>query len=920
MIVKNVFKPKAHVVLVGAVLALLMAACFTAADVSPTPRPFPTPEPVIITHELELISDPRQAADFIVNPKPDPQGAYVAGTTVTIDVLAKEGWRVEQWVGPVYAAIGETAKINMDDNQTDDNQTVVVRFLRVPTTPKPARAAVSAPTPAPTSKPTGNATPVPAAIQSADGLVAYWPADGNTNDYAGDHHGTLRNGATFAPGKVRQAFSFDGLDDRIDVSNAANLDLAGDFTIDFWVNPDATQKRYANILRKEGVSQNNGFGIEMSATPNSNLYSVGWKDGFSLVESDTHQCWDANPFQLVPGMFQHVAVTKSGATRSVYINGVLVPAATCVGTNATIETNNATLQIGAWTVVPGREWTGVLDEIEIYNRALSADEIKASYEAGSAGVATPVLIAVPTPAPTPVPTTVPTPVPTPLPSKLSDAEITVLVADWGTGLFNPASSGFREARYQRYLHASLVSGAGGGTLLPGIAKSWRISPDGLTTTFTVRDDVIAHNGEKIDYNDVFWNLVDRHSETASEIRKFGRDRVIMTFDQPTLDWPFKMSENLRRFGAIIPEDYWKQLEKKAGPDRYETKPIGVGSMRHVSNTPEDLVLERFDDYFYQPKNGFPEDRRPPFKRMNMSQVPGASTRVALLDAGVADLIEADFSLIGDIRQAGGRVIYQPESIVTWVIYLGCWDRDLWCNDQRVRNALEYAVDKDALVNDLPDPRLATIKGWHHFTPNALGYVPGVTDPHRYDPDEARRLLNAARSGGGAGLPTIQILTLQYDESLFLPDLAEAISDQWAKIGVKSEVNVGDWESAVQRAKQGQIPGGVLIRTNEARWDTTSITRGNYTRNNYFTDRSSGDPTSERLAGLVETKILNATSLEAKIKGFREVVPELRKANHSWSPFYVNRPWGVGPRIKSWQPWPLSFFHDTTAMWTMELAR
>lgn len=82
-------------------------------------------------------------------------------------------------------------------------------------------------------------------------LVSWWAGDGNPNDLVDGNNGTLMNGATFAAGMVGQAFSFDGVKAVMDIPDAANLDLANDFTIEMWVNPGQTQKPYADILRKE---------------------------------------------------------------------------------------------------------------------------------------------------------------------------------------------------------------------------------------------------------------------------------------------------------------------------------------------------------------------------------------------------------------------------------------------------------------------------------------------------------------------------------------------------------------------------------------------------------------------------------------------------------------------------------------------
>ena len=82
---------------------IITSLAWAACTVAPTPIPSPTdtPTPITITHELEIILDPVDAAIVLLNPKPIEGGLYVHSRTVTIDVVPKKGWEVEQWAGPV---------------------------------------------------------------------------------------------------------------------------------------------------------------------------------------------------------------------------------------------------------------------------------------------------------------------------------------------------------------------------------------------------------------------------------------------------------------------------------------------------------------------------------------------------------------------------------------------------------------------------------------------------------------------------------------------------------------------------------------------------------------------------------------------------------------------------------------------------
>ena len=93
--------------------------------------------------------------------------------------------------------------------------TEAVTALVPPTANVDQTSLPTSPAPVPPA-PNVNAIPTPAtaALQSSDGLVAYWPADGDARDSVGGNHGTLRNGATFAPGIVGRAFRLDGVNDQ----------------------------------------------------------------------------------------------------------------------------------------------------------------------------------------------------------------------------------------------------------------------------------------------------------------------------------------------------------------------------------------------------------------------------------------------------------------------------------------------------------------------------------------------------------------------------------------------------------------------------------------------------------------------------------------------------------------------------------
>ena len=140
-----------------AFLALAIAmGCLIRAPL-PTAIPVPAGTPVpFLARQLDVKINPKESAVIQLNPSPLSNGGYSQGKVVTIDILPKQGWQIDKWVGPVYNIGGTTAQIKMDYSQA-----VAVRL-------KPTTRPTPTPTTVPTTSPNPTATPRPTAKTSAD--------------------------------------------------------------------------------------------------------------------------------------------------------------------------------------------------------------------------------------------------------------------------------------------------------------------------------------------------------------------------------------------------------------------------------------------------------------------------------------------------------------------------------------------------------------------------------------------------------------------------------------------------------------------------------------------------------------------------------------------------------------------------------
>lgn len=203
-----------------------------------------------------------------------------------------------------------------------------------------------------------NAAPPPA------GLVGAWGFNAATGTSAADSSGMgntgVLNGATWTPtGRYGAGLQFDGVNDRVDVAGTSSLALSAGMTLEAWVNPTVTTG-WRSILVKE--------------RPKGRAYSLYASDSSGRPGSYLRLKTDVSltgPSALPAGVWSHVATTYDGTTHRLYVNGTQVAA---VARSGKLATSGQPLRIGGNTVF--NEWfTGTLDEVRVYNRALSAAEL-----------------------------------------------------------------------------------------------------------------------------------------------------------------------------------------------------------------------------------------------------------------------------------------------------------------------------------------------------------------------------------------------------------------------------------------------------------------------------------------------------------------------------------------------------------------
>ena len=187
--------------------------------------------------------------------------------------------------------------------------------------------------------------------------------------------------------------------------------------------------------------------------------------------------------------------------------------------------------------------------------------------------------------------------------------------------------------------------------------------------------------------------------------------------------------------------------------------------------------------------------------------------------------------------------------------------------------------------------------------STIGYSPEL-DPFPFDPVKARQLLADAGYPGGKGVGKLVINTIMSVSLPLLPESAQLAADSWRReLGLDVEVKVWD-RAALNKARQftEDLHGQIIWWDDDTRIDAAGNRRGFYGDPGRLS-RMHNDPELFALA----QKALAVYDPVEREKAFNSMYRRLRDEAYYLPLGYMNVPWGVGPRIKTWEPYPLALY-------------
>jgi peptide/nickel transport system substrate-binding protein len=318
------------------------------------------------------------------------------------------------------------------------------------------------------------------------------------------------------------------------------------------------------------------------------------------------------------------------------------------------------------------------------------------------------------------------------------------------------------------LHDALVKPMPGNLMAPSLAESWTVSTDQKVYEFKLREGLKFHNGDPFTAEDVKFSFQRAKGskvlhDKVREIVVVGPSRVRFVLHEPWPDFMTFYGTMVTGAGWIVPKKYVEQV----GNDGFKKHPIGLGPYKFVSNTPGvELVMEANESYWR---------KVPSVKRLVFKSVVEPTTRMAMLKRGEVDVAYLlDAPQAEEVKRDPNLKLAFSGGIATFFFdFLDQWDPKSPWADKRVRQAANYAIDRQALSDA---ETLGASKPAGNHVPRTFEFALPL-DPYPYDPARAKKLLAEAGFPNGFDAGELHQLPPYFS-------LGEAIVNYFQAVGIR----------------------------------------------------------------------------------------------------------------------------------------
>jgi peptide/nickel transport system substrate-binding protein len=332
---------------------------------------------------------------------------------------------------------------------------------------------------------------------------------------------------------------------------------------------------------------------------------------------------------------------------------------------------------------------------------------------------------------------------------------------------------------------------------PALAKSWNISSDGLTYTFALRSGVKFHDGSDFTADAVKFDF-DRMLDEKSPYHNTGpfplsffysAVKEVKVIDPLTVEFDLKdpyapfLSNLAYPTGLIVSPEAIKKFGKDIG-----RHPSGTGAFifkEWESNSK--VILQRNSAYWGGP---------PKLDAVVFRPITDANTRVAeMLSGGIDMMVEVPPDSLGQFKDGARYQIFQQAGPHLWFLILNAKEPPF--NDKRMRQAVNYAVNKKAITESILQGTAQVAAG---PTPPAFAWAyDDALQPYSYDPTKAKELI---KESGYDGKELTFYVTEGGSGMLDPVPMGTAIQADFAAVGLKVKIETYEWNTFLGKVNPG----------------------------------------------------------------------------------------------------------------------
>ncbi len=409
----------------------------------------------------------------------------------------------------------------------------------------------------------------------------------------------------------------------------------------------------------------------------------------------------------------------------------------------------------------------------------------------------------------------PTPAPPPAAATESTGHLRITYTSLGSdGIYPKASNvnaGGKDVNSTMYDVVIGSNAQGAFSKDTGLANDWSVTPDGKSHTIHLRHGIQFHNGQEVTAEDVMFSALEVMEEDAQNafIRELtplwdsyetpDAHTFVINCHTPCLYAPWIFSGVRGTEGMIVPKSHYEAI----GEPEFAKAPIGSGPYRFVEQVlGASVSVESTNRPHFRagPSGGIPK-----YADLTFLGVSEETTRLAMLKSGQTDVIDVSRERIAPLADDGFNIFYKERALLTGAYFFQQWEEGNPFKDIRVREALNIAINRDAILEHIFLGRGSTTLYPMGSYAAESGYDPSLSS-YPYNPDRARQLL--AEAGYSDGNPLeIKLAIYSFGGIAEFARMIEAMGADFEAVGVKVNFQPTEYGTLRSMRRAWDLGGG-----------------------------------------------------------------------------------------------------------------